>query len=56
MLFSLLAAAVVAAFVLSVAASLVISTRRAASLDDGSMVNVVLDRRRRPRVGNGTSV
>ncbi len=56
MLFSLIAAAVVAAFVLSIAASLLISTRRAASLDDGSMVNVVLDRRRHPRVGSGTSV
>ncbi|MBD8607599.1 MULTISPECIES: hypothetical protein [Aeromicrobium] len=53
MLLSLVATAVVAAFVLSVAAALLISTRRAASLDDGSMVDVVLDRRRQPRVGGG---
>lgn len=56
MLFSLLAAIVVAAFVMSLVAALLISTRRANALDDGSMVNVVLDRRRHPRVGDGSRV
>ena len=56
MFFSLLAVAVVAAFVLSVGAALLISTRRAAALDDGSMVDVVLDRRRHPRVGDRSRV
>ncbi|MET0821902.1 MAG: hypothetical protein ABWY58_13125 [Aeromicrobium sp.] len=56
MLLSFLAAAVVAAFVLSLGSALLISTRRAAALDDGSMVNVVLDRRRRPRVGDHSPV
>jgi hypothetical protein len=56
MLLSLLAVAVVAAFVLSVGAALLISTRRAAALDDGSMVNVVLDRRRHPRVPDHSRV
>jgi hypothetical protein len=56
MVLSLLAAAVVAAFVLSICSALLISTRRAAALDDGSMVDVVLDRRRHPRVGDRSPV
>jgi hypothetical protein len=56
MFLTLLALAVVAAFVLSVGAALLISTRRAAALDDGSMVNVVLDRRRHPRTGDRSRV
>lgn len=43
MLLSSLALAVVAAFVLSVVAALLVSTRRAAALDQGLLLDLVID-------------
>lgn len=56
MLLPAIAVVVVAAFVLSVASALLISTRRAASIDDGSMLDLVLDGHAHGRVAGRRSV
>lgn len=51
---SLIALAVVAACIMSIAAALLISTRRAASLHDATAMNLVLEQRPPQRVRNAS--